>query len=183
MLEYKRIGFWEGIDINKSSKSKECMLCHYWYFKDIGFNFEPRVCNGCPDILMMAYQLKNIAILNVKRVDYRCVLWEVTKNDAINMLGNSISDDKGTLWIWILVQIKSPVEVIKEGAFGGTYFRDIYSGANGKWHRKSWKKFDELGDIDQKIILQIIVVLVLINWCQMWNIVKISGKKKVTLIL
>ena len=61
------------------------------------------------------------------------------------------------------MQIKSPVKVIKEGAFGGTYFRDIYSGANGKWDRKSWKKFDELGDIDQKIILQIIVVLVLIN--------------------
>ena len=25
-----------------------------------------------------------------------------------------------------------PVEVIKEGAFGGTYFRDIYSGVTGK---------------------------------------------------
>ena len=61
------------------------------------------------------------------------------------------------------MQIKSPVEVIKEGAFGGTYFRDTYSGANGKWHGMSWEKFDELGDIDQKIILQIIMVLVLIN--------------------
>ena len=38
--------------------------------------------------------------------------------------------------------IKTPVEVKKEGAFGGTYFRDIYSDVNGKWHRKSWKKFD-----------------------------------------
>ena len=179
MLEYERIGFSEGIDINKSSKSKECMLYHYWYFKDIGFNFEPRVCNGCPDMLMMTYQLKNIAILNVKRVDYRCVLWEVTKNDAINMLGNSISDDKGTLWIWILVQIKSPVEVIKEGAFGGTYFRDIYSGANGKWHRKSWKKLMSWEILIKKLFFK----SVLINWCQMWNIIKILGKKKVTLIL
>ena len=32
---------------------------------------------------------------------------------------------------------KTPVEVIKEGAFGGTYFRDIYSGVNGKLYRKS----------------------------------------------
>ena len=39
---------------------------------------------------------------------------------------------------------KTPVEVIKEGAFRGTYLRDIYSGVNGKWHRKSWNKFDEL---------------------------------------
>ena len=34
---------------------------------------------------------------------------------------------------------KKPIEVIKEGAFGGTYFRDIYSGANEKWYKKSWK--------------------------------------------
>ena len=27
---------------------------------------------------------------------------------------------------------KKPVQVIKEGAFGGTYLRDIYSGVNGK---------------------------------------------------
>ena len=28
---------------------------------------------------------------------------------------------------------KTPLEVIKEGAFGVTYFRDIYSRVNGKW--------------------------------------------------
>ena len=40
--------------------------------------------------------------------------------------------------------------MIKEGAFGGTYFREIYSDVNGKWYRKSWKEFYELKDIDQK---------------------------------
>ena len=44
---------------------------------------------------------------------------------------------------------KKPVEVIKEGTLGGTYFRDIYSGVNGKWYRKSWKEFDKLKNIDQ----------------------------------
>ena len=44
---------------------------------------------------------------------------------------------------------KTPVEVCKEGVFRGTYFRDIYSGINGKWYRKSWRKFDELRNIDQ----------------------------------
>ena len=57
---------------------------------------------------MMAYELKSIAILNVKSIGYRCLLWSVTKNDAINMFGNSKLDDKGTLWIWILLQIKHP---------------------------------------------------------------------------
>ena len=45
---------------------------------------------------------------------------------------------------------KTPVEIIKECVFGGTYFRDIYSGVNGKWYRKSWKEFDELKNIGQK---------------------------------
>ena len=42
----------EVIDVNKTSLSKECMLCDYWYFKDVGFKFEPHVCNKCHDILI-----------------------------------------------------------------------------------------------------------------------------------
>ena len=44
------------------------MLCHYWYFKDVGFKFEPHVCNKYHDVLMTAYELKNIAILNAKEL-------------------------------------------------------------------------------------------------------------------
>ena len=74
MLQYKKTDVSEGIDINKTSPSKECMLCHYCYFKDVGFKFEPHVCNKCLDILMTAAELKNIAILNVKGVGSRCIL-------------------------------------------------------------------------------------------------------------
>ena len=45
---------------------------------------------------------------------------------------------------------KTPVEIIKEGAFGGTYFKDIYSGVNGKWYKNAWKEFDVLENIHQK---------------------------------
>ena len=45
---------------------------------------------------------------------------------------------------------KTPIVIIKEGAFGGTYFRDIYSDINGKWYKKSWKEFDHLKSIDVK---------------------------------
>ena len=75
MLQYDRINASDSIDINKTGASKECIICHYCYFKNIGYKFEPQVCNGCHDILLMAYLLKNVAILNVKGVDYRCVLW------------------------------------------------------------------------------------------------------------
>ena len=79
MLQYKKIDVSEGIDTNKTSASKGCMLCHYWYFKDFGFKFEPHVCHKCHDVLMTAYELKSIAILNVKEVDFRCILWGISR--------------------------------------------------------------------------------------------------------
>ena len=74
MLQYDIIDVSEGIDINKTIESKEYMLCHYWYFKGIGYKFQPYLRNGCHAVSMMAYELKNIAILNAKNVDYRCIL-------------------------------------------------------------------------------------------------------------
>ena len=97
MLQYDRIDVSERIDINKTRESKECMLCHYWYFKDKGYKFQLYLCNGCHAVSTMAYELKNIAILNVKGVDYRCILWGISKNDAVDRLNNSVLEDKGVL--------------------------------------------------------------------------------------
>ena len=49
MLKYEKIDVSEGIDVNKTSASKECELCSHWFFKDIGFKFEENVCNRCHD--------------------------------------------------------------------------------------------------------------------------------------
>ena len=46
---------------------------------------------------MMAFELKNNATLNAKAVGYRCILWGISENDAINMLNNSVLEDKGML--------------------------------------------------------------------------------------
>ena len=61
MLEYDRINVSERIDINKTNSSKECNICHYWHFKDIGFKYEPYLCNGC--------NFNDVAIVSVKRSD------------------------------------------------------------------------------------------------------------------
>ena len=45
---------------------------------------------------------------------------------------------------------KTPVEIIKEGAFGGTYFRDIYFGINKKWYKNPSKEFVQLENIEVK---------------------------------
>ena len=69
------------------------MLSHYWYFKDAGFKFEPHVCNKCHDTLMTAYELKNIAILNVKGVNFRCILKDISRDESVNSLDNSVLED------------------------------------------------------------------------------------------
>ena len=58
---------------------------------------------------------------------------------------------------------KRPVDIIREGAFGGTYFRDIYSGVNGKWYKKSWKEFDQLKKLIRSFIVQIVMMSVSVN--------------------
>ena len=72
MLQYERIDISEGIDFEKTNKSVECMICHYWYFKDIGFKYQQYVCNGCHDFSMVVQKLDDFVILKVKGVDYRC---------------------------------------------------------------------------------------------------------------
>ena len=48
---------------------------------------------------MTAYILKNIAILNVNGVDYRCILWSISENKAVNILNNLVLEDKGVLYM------------------------------------------------------------------------------------
>ena len=97
MLRYQKIDVSEEIDVNKTSASKECELCHYWFFKDIGFKFEEHVCNGCHDLLTMAYSLKNIAILSAKGATFRCLLKGISKKDALKRLNNSVTYDREVL--------------------------------------------------------------------------------------
>ena len=52
MPYYDRIYVSEEVNVNKTRRSKECDICHYWYFLNKGFNFQPHVCNGCHDLFM-----------------------------------------------------------------------------------------------------------------------------------
>ena len=97
MIQYERINISEEIDLNKSDKSKECMVCYYWYFKDIGYKYEPHACIKCHDASMMVYDLNDFMILNIKGIDYRCFVFNMSKNDAVKLLNNSVLDNKGIL--------------------------------------------------------------------------------------
>ena len=98
MLYYDRIDVSEEIDVNKTSASKECDVCHYWYFLNYSFKFQTNVCNRCHDLLMMSINLNDIAILNIKGSDYHCIISLINKNEAINLLQNAdLTEETGTL--------------------------------------------------------------------------------------
>ena len=94
MLEYDRIDISEWIDVNKTNLSKECDICHYWYFKDIGFKYEKYFCNGCHDLMQKAMSFDNVAILYIKGSAYRIHFRCISKDDAINIMNGSNLDDK-----------------------------------------------------------------------------------------
>ena len=98
-MQYDKSDVSEGIDVNKTSASKECELCHYWFFKDIGFTFEEHVCNGCHGLLTMTISLKDTAILSAKGATFRCILMGISKNEALKRLNNSVTRDRGVLQI------------------------------------------------------------------------------------
>ena len=97
MLRYQKIDVSEGIDVNKTSASKECELCHYWFLKDIGFKFEEHVCNKWHDVLTIAHSLKDVAILSAKENTYRCILMGISKNEGLKRLNNSVTYDNRVL--------------------------------------------------------------------------------------
>ena len=104
MLEYERIDISEGIDVSKTNLSKECNICHYWYFKDSGFKYEPYLCNGCHDLIQKAMSFNNIAIVYVKGSAYRVNFWYMSKDDAINIMNGSILLNKrGVLSIFFFL--------------------------------------------------------------------------------
>ena len=79
MLYYVRIDIIEGIDLTKRSNSKECMIFHYWFFNH-GFKFQDSVCNGCHDLSKMIY--------------YRCIIHNISKYEAINLLKSAVLEDR-----------------------------------------------------------------------------------------
>ena len=95
MLEYDRINILEGINVGQARLSKECDICHYWYFKDIGFKCEQYLCNGCHDLMQKAVGFNNVVIVYIKGSAYQIHFWYMSKDDAINIMNGSDLVDKG----------------------------------------------------------------------------------------
>ena len=64
MLEYDGIDISEGID--KTNASKECDICHYRYFLDKNFDYEPYLCNGHHHLMQKAMNFNDVAVASIK---------------------------------------------------------------------------------------------------------------------
>ena len=127
MLHYDRIDVSEGIDINKTSASKECDICRYWYFLNYNFKFKKNASNSCHDLLMMSVNLSDIAIWNIKGTDYCCIISWISKNEAINLLQNAdLTEISGTLRksgkLWIKKYTNIFESIYKNGISSKTWW-------------------------------------------------------------
>ena len=98
MLEYDRLNISEGIDVDMSDKSNECMLCPYWYFLNKNFSYGPYLCDGYYDIMQKSIKFKNIAIVHVRKSAYRIYFQHMSKHEAKKLMENSnLIDKEGVL--------------------------------------------------------------------------------------
>ena len=69
-------------------------------FLDKGFKFQPNVCNGCHDLLIMSMKVSDIDVLNiVKDFDHHFIISRICKNRAINLMQNTyLTERRRTLW-------------------------------------------------------------------------------------
>ena len=73
-------------------------FCHCWFFKDIGFKYQPDLCNGCHDLMQKTMRFNNIAIVYIKGGAYRIHFWYMSKDGAINIMnGSNLVDKRGVL--------------------------------------------------------------------------------------
>ena len=91
MLYFDRRSLSNGIDPAKSNHSKLCTICHYWFFNH-GFKYQDSVCDGCHDLLMLCVNIRDISIVADAEVDYRCIIPDVRKSEAVHFLENFLLD-------------------------------------------------------------------------------------------
>ena len=89
MLKYNRIDASELIDFTKINDSRKCSICHYYYFLKINFRLQPKLCDGCHDLMLKAMRFNNVAIVSVKG-NYEIRFCYMSKYEAINWLRNVV---------------------------------------------------------------------------------------------
>ena len=82
IIQLEKIEDSEGIDIDKTDKSKERKVCHYNYF-DNGFKSDLKICNRCD------WEIKSFGefpIITANDVGCRFLMLDMTEEDLIEFI-------------------------------------------------------------------------------------------------
>ena len=83
MFSYDIIDITEEIDPTKSNKSRECMICHYWFY-NLAFKFQYSLCNGGHGFSMLCRNISDIVIITLKNIDYHCIVHNIRNIKQLN---------------------------------------------------------------------------------------------------
>ena len=147
MIEYERIDISEGIDINKTNKSKERMLCHYWYFLDNKFSYGPYLFDGYYNIMQKSNNFKNISIVHVKKSVYRI------KRDAKILMANSNLTDKKVHYkkvFSLYIKMNNTTYYQRNRDMALSKAKENYKNNNGRLKKQSRDKYRNLSEEDKK---------------------------------
>ena len=76
MLQYEKIDVSKEIDVNKTVLSKNACFVIIGTLNMLDLSLNDMFAN-----VTNAYELKNIAVLNVKGVNFRCILWGISRRN------------------------------------------------------------------------------------------------------
>ena len=154
MIEYERIDISEGIDINKTNKSKECMLCHYWYFLDNNFSYGPYLCDGCYNIMQKSNNFKNIAIVHVKKSVYRIYFLYMSKREAKILMTNSDLIDKKKVYykffFSLYIKMDNTTYYQRNRDVALNKAKEYYKNNNKRLKKQAKDKYRNLSEEDKK---------------------------------
>ena len=86
MLKYNKIDIIEGIVVDMTNKSRECMFCHYWYYLNKSFSYGPFSCDGCYNKVQRSTNFKNIATVLIKKSAYRIYFKDISTHKAKKLM-------------------------------------------------------------------------------------------------
>ena len=89
-----KLTFLKELRLIKQVNQKSVIFVAIGIFLNHSFKFHPNICYRCHDLLLMCMNLRNIAILNIKASDYRCIIILMSKNEAINLMENGDLTEK-----------------------------------------------------------------------------------------
>ena len=78
----------------KVTTAKNSWLATIGFFNN-GFEFQDYVCNGCHDLTILCLNMSVITIITVKNVDYRCIIYKISKPEVTKLLKSTALEKHG----------------------------------------------------------------------------------------